>query len=151
MPEAFMIKRTLVLILCCAFVLTGGLAAKQKKGRGKGDEDYRRFRQTDIRIIVDYYRGHGHGGGAVVYDEGRGLPPGLAKKGQLPPGLAKQLRRNGRLPPGLEKKLVAFPVEVERYLPACPAGHRRGLIEGQAVIYNERTGIILDIFAAFGN
>ncbi|MBK8158513.1 MAG: hypothetical protein IPK59_06995 [Rhodospirillaceae bacterium] len=34
----------------------------------------------------------------------KGLPRGLAKRGELPPGLAKQLARNGHLPPGLEKR-----------------------------------------------
>jgi hypothetical protein len=36
----------------------------------------------------------------------RGLPPGLAKRSQLPPGLAKQLRETGQLPPGLQKRLT---------------------------------------------
>ncbi len=30
-----------------------------------------------------------------------GLPPGLAKRDELPPGLEKQLEKNGTLPPGL--------------------------------------------------
>ena len=35
----------------------------------------------------------------------QGLPPGLAKKEHLPPGLQRQLVRNGKLPLGLEKKI----------------------------------------------
>ncbi|MBI3484974.1 MAG: hypothetical protein HY012_07470, partial [Acidobacteria bacterium] len=31
-----------------------------------------------------------------------GLPPGLAKRDRLPPGLEKQLRERGKLPPGLQ-------------------------------------------------
>jgi hypothetical protein len=126
-------KRRLALMLCCVFVLTGALAAKQKgRGRGRGDEKRQRFEQNDVRVIVEYYRAH---------DEGY----------RMPPGLAKQLRRNGRLPPGLEKKLVPFPAEIERRLPPCPYGLRRGLIEGVAVMYNPRTGIVVDFAAVFSN
>jgi hypothetical protein len=148
-PETGM-KRRLALILCCAFALTGVLSAKQK-GRGHDREEDYRFRQADIRIVAEYYRSHGYGRGEF-YDEGRGLPPGLAKRGgDLPPGLAKQLRRNGHLPPGLEKRFVPFPVEVERRLPPCPYGMRRGLIDGVAVMLNVRTGVVVDFAAVFGN
>ncbi|WP_020592930.1 hypothetical protein [Kiloniella laminariae] len=34
----------------------------------------------------------------------KGLPPGLAKKGSLPPGLQKHLDENGSLPRGLAKR-----------------------------------------------
>src|SRR4030095_16261332 len=34
-----------------------------------------------------------------------GLPPGLAKKDHLPPGLERQLQRNGTLRPGMEKRV----------------------------------------------
>jgi hypothetical protein len=78
------------------------------------------------------------------------LPPGLAKRrGNLPPGLEKQLRRNGRLPPGLDKKISVFPVELERDLPPLKPGLVRGVIEGRAVIFNEKTKVILDIFSIF--
>lgn len=39
--------------------------------------------------------GHGHGHGAVGYGVG-GCPPGLAKKGCIPPGQAKKLYRGQR-------------------------------------------------------
>ncbi len=38
-----------------------------------------------------------------------GLPPGLAKKYRLPPGLAIQLMERGSLPPGLQKNLGPYP------------------------------------------
>jgi hypothetical protein len=75
------------------------------------------------------------------------LPPGLAKRrGDLPPGLEKQLRRNGHLPPGLEKKLYAFPEELERRLPPLRPGLSRGMIGVSAVIMDQKTSVILDIF-----
>jgi hypothetical protein len=94
------------------------------------------FTNRDQEIIRNYYSG------------GRGLPPGLAKKGKLPPGLAKQLRRNGSLPPGLQKKYgaVPFPPELVRQLPPVPSGYSRLLIAGRAVL-TDRNHNILDLMA----
>jgi len=39
----------------------------------------------------------------------KGLPPGLAKKERLPPGLQNHLARNGQLPPGLQKNFNLCP------------------------------------------
>lgn len=132
--------------------------AAQKAGRGQGrsagapsaqrqDKEKDRksappvrvFRSEDKSAIVNYYR-----------SLPGGLPPGLAKRGgDLPPGLEKQLRRNGKLPPGLEKRLEPFPPELEMRLPPCPAGVRRGLIGGVAVMWNVRTGLLLDATVLF--
>lgn len=64
----------------------------------------------------------------------QGLPPGLAKKERLPPGLQKQLVRNGQLPPGLQKKIQPLPPVLERQLTPLP---------------DQRRNLILDIVAAF--
>lgn len=122
--------RRFVLILICALIVAASLGAKQKGHRGKGKhEAYARFRVEDVREIERYY--HGRPGG-------------------LPPGLEKKLAREGRLPPGWEKKMMPFPVEVERRLPPLEPGFGRGLIGGQAVIYNERTRVILDVAVLLG-
>src|ERR1051326_3832533 len=55
----------------------------------------------------------------------RGLPPGLAKKERLPPGLEKQLARNGQLPPGLQKRIQPLPPVLESRLTRLPEGRRR--------------------------
>lgn len=34
----------------------------------------------------------------------KGLPPGLAKREKLPPGLERQLKERGTLPPGLQRR-----------------------------------------------
>ena len=87
-------QRRMVIVLPFAPFLA--LAAPQGKGRAKGQQKGSaadsgavelRFRSQDVRVILDYYR------------PGGGLPPGLAKRGDLPPGLEKQLRRKGTLPP----------------------------------------------------
>lgn len=97
------------------------------------------FVDRDREIIRRYFRDHSGS-----------LPPGLAKRGgNLPPGLAKQLQRNGSLPPGLEKKVTAFPVDLEERLSPLKPGLVRGFIEGRALLFNKKTSVILDIFAAF--
>ncbi len=122
-------------------------AQAQGKGKGKGKGHYKDeggppvasgvFRPEDRAVITGYYGDPGN------------LPPGLAKRnGDLPPGLQKQLRRNGSLPPGLEKRLTPFPPSIESRLPPCPPDVRRGLIGGTAVMWNTRTGVILDAVVA---
>lgn len=73
------------------------------------------------------------------------LPPGLAKRETLPPGLEKQLQKNGHLPPGLEKKVVALPMELERQLSPIPTGYRRVVIGGNVITMEPVTGVIYDI------
>lgn len=101
-------------------------------------------------------RKHKHGAMAVNTVVVFGAPEreailGYYRAKPLPPGLAKQLRRNGRLPPGIEKKMVVFPVDLERRLPPLPpdCGCSRGLIDGQAVILNSRTRVVIDVLALF--
>lgn len=67
----------------------------------------------------------------------------------LPPGLQKKVARGGQLPPGWRKKVEPFPVVVERRLTPLPSGYRRGLIDGQAVIYDPRTHVVIDFAAIF--
>ena len=73
------------------------------------------------------------------------LPPGLAKRETLPPGLEKQLRERGTLPPGLQKKIQPLPVELERQLSPIPTGYRRVVIAGNVIVMNPTTGLIYDI------
>ena len=97
------------------------------------------FGPRDCDLIGGYYQ--------IRYSN---LPPGLAKRGgNLPPGLERQLQRNGTLPPGLQKRLEPFPPELSRQLPPLPYGYTRGVIGGSAVIFNQRTRVIVDITAVF--
>jgi len=74
-----------------------------------------------------------------------GLPPGLAKREKLPPGLEKQLRTRGKLPPGLQKKIQPLPPQLERDLRVLPTGYRRVVIAGNVVLMNEKTAVIYDL------
>ena len=67
----------------------------------------------------------------------------------LPPGLRKKVARGGQLPPGWRKKFEVFPVTVERRLHPLPAGYRRGVIDGHAVIYDSHTHLIVDVAVLF--
>lgn len=121
------------------FAAGAGLAKekpnKQRRGKGRaGAVHGQRFQAHEIDIIFDYYQG---GGGS--------LPPGLAKKSSLPPGLEKQLRRNGRLPPGLQKKIAPFPAALEQRLPALPAGYRRAMVDRWALLIHDATNVVFDI------
>jgi hypothetical protein len=74
-----------------------------------------------------------------------GLPPGLAKRETLPPGLEKQLQERGTLPPGLQKKIQPLPVKLERQLRRLPTGYRRVVVAGNVILMNEKTAMIYDI------
>jgi len=126
-----------------AAILLSGIAMGGEHGHGKhhddGDEDrdrhyYSEHERDDLRR---WYRDHD--------EDGDGLPPGLAKRDQLPPGLEKQLRVSGTLPPGLRRKMYRCPEEVERRLPPPPPGCEHTLIGGHIVLVNRESYVVLDI------
>ena len=86
------------------------------------------FSTDDVRVIREYY--------APRY---RALPPGLQKK----------YERTGQLPPGWQKKLQPLDPVVERRLVALPAGYRRGIVDGRAVIMDDRTHVLIDMAVLF--
>jgi hypothetical protein len=114
------------------------LQAQPKKNKNKDKDAAVIFQPDERRVIGDYFSNTSN------------LPPGLAKRGgNLPPGLQKHIQRNGQLPPGLQKRLVAFPDDLNRRLPAIPSIFRRGLIGDRAVIYDPRSMMILDMIDIF--
>lgn len=99
------------------------------------------FSDADRRYINDYYgkaRGNGNG-----KKNGKGLPPGLAKREQLPPGLQKQVMRNGKLPPGLEGH--PLPHDLERELGPLPKGYMRLQVGTDLVILDSNTRVTVDV------
>jgi hypothetical protein len=135
-------------IALCVVMAFASLAFAQGHGNGNGnghghgkhgDEHYRSaYSDHDRQIIHVWY--HEHEGG---------LPPGLAKKDRLPPGLEKQLMERGTLPPGLQKKIRPCPVELERRLPPPPPGYEHTIISGHIVLMNRRTYAVLDVVKIF--
>jgi hypothetical protein len=117
----------------------------QGHGHGKGHDKH----HDDDRDDRDGYHYDHHREairGWYVANESH-LPPGLAKKDRLPPGLEKQLARNGTLPPGLQKRVHPVPVELERSLPPPPPDCAHVLISGHIVLLNRRTNLIVDVFS----
>jgi hypothetical protein len=100
--------------------------------------------EIERRLISRYYQSH--------YDrweqEGgnrkhKGLPPGLAKRGTLPPGLEKQLVRNGTLPPGLEWRFL--PEDLRVQLPHRPSDQRLIILDDRVMLIQAATNLILDV------
>jgi len=124
----------------------GCVLAEQGKGQGKGhgkghnkheeaDDQDVTYRQSDREYMRGWYDDHQNN-----------LPPGLAKKDRLPPGLEKQLVRRGTLPPGLQKRIQPCPEEFVRRLPPPPQDCQHVLISGHVVLLNRKTNVIVDIF-----
>lgn len=93
-----------------------------------------------------YYRDHDHQLREWYVSHRNHLPPGLAKRDELPPGLERQLVVRGTLPPGLRGRMHPCPVEVERYLPPPPVGYMHTVIGGHIVLVNRKTFFVLDVF-----
>ena len=108
-------------------------ADKDKPAAQRRDRDDRGDRVVDrdghVRVIRDYVRA--------------GLPPGLAKREQLPPGLRKQIRENGTLPPGLQKRFVPVPAEWSSRLPPINSYERRYFAGDDLIIIDTRTNRIV--------
>jgi len=79
--------------------------------------------------------------------QSKGLPPGLAKKGKLPPGIQKQLVRQQQLPASVEYRYL--PRELERRLTRVPDGYARVVIGGSLALINERTRVVFDVMHGF--
>jgi hypothetical protein len=62
------------------------------------------------------------------------LPPGLAKRDSLPPGLEKQIERNGTLPPGLQERAQPLPDVCSARLPRLPADWSRVVLSGRVLL-----------------
>jgi hypothetical protein len=73
------------------------------------------------------------------------LPPGLAKRDSLPPGLEKQIERNGTLPPGLQKRVQPLPDVCNARLPRLPADWSRVVLSGRVLLLDPGSRIA-DLF-----
>ena len=126
-----------------------GKADKPGKGADKSDKaqqqagksDKRKDKDADV-IVVD------RDGHARVIREVRGtgsLPPGLAKRDQLPPGLQRQLVERGELPPGLRRYLVDVPPGWQPRLPAVPSYYNRYFAGDDLIVVDTRTNRVVAI------
>jgi Ni/Co efflux regulator RcnB len=128
-------------VVMIALTSLGAFAEKNERGHGRGHEKDKKeqkhyYSDRDRDEMRNWYHEHA-----------RDLPPGLAKRDELPPGLARQLRVRGTLPPGLQKKIHPVPEEFVRRLPPPPPDCEHVLIGGNIVLLNRKTHLVLDIMA----
>ena len=130
---------------CAALVLalTTATAFAKEKGHGHGKDKGKKESKHEFRhyndhrdALVSWYKGHRNN-----------LPPGLAKRDELPPGLERQLVRNGTLPPGLRGKYRPCPPDLVRLLPPPPPDCKHVLIGGRILLLNRHTNLIVDVFS----
>jgi hypothetical protein len=142
-----------------ALGLSTTIVVAQGNGHGhdkhdRGDNDRAYDRDDDHGHGHGHENGHGHGHykdhDREIHDWYRAhyqhLPPGLAKRDRLPPGLERQLVVSGTLPPGLQKKMQPCPRELETMLPPPPPNYVHVVIGGNLVMYNRATLQIGDVF-----
>jgi hypothetical protein len=104
---------------------------------GRDDGHGRYYRGYDEDAIRHWYRER--------YDDDR-LPPGLARRDDLPPGLERQLVIRGTLPPGLRRRIEPCPPDLVRVLPPPPPHCEHVFIGGHLVLLNRENFQIVDIF-----
>jgi Ni/Co efflux regulator RcnB len=110
------------------------------------DKDKDKHDRDDDRGERGHYRDHDRELHQWYVGHRNHLPPGLAKRDELPPGLERQLIVRGTLPPGLRDRMHPCPVEVERYLPPPPVGYVHAVIGGHIALVNRKTFFVLDVF-----
>jgi hypothetical protein len=123
-------KRLLCGVTVALLIVGGGSAsADQGKSKGKGKASHEKAKDTaaDTNVAVH-----------VVFAP---TEVTVLRNHYAP--------RYRDLPPGLQKKLEVFPPDVERRLPVLPQYYRRGILDGNAVIYNSRTNVIVDVAVMF--
>jgi hypothetical protein len=106
--------------------------AKDNKSDDKAHDTVVFDRNGHARVIHEYY-------------VAGSLPPGLAKREQLPPGLRKQLHERGELPPGLQKRLIAVPAPLVARMPPVPPYYHRYFAGDDLIVVDTRTNRIAAI------
>lgn len=109
---------------------------KEEKEREEAAKKGRAFGKEHEKTIRDWFGSN---------ENLQGLPPGLAKRDELPPGLQKHLERNGTLPPGLQKRIQPLPESLDKKLPKTPDDVKRVVVAGNVILLEKRTSKILDI------
>lgn len=128
-------------------------AAETGAGRGMTADEMAKtvFSEVEKRVIRDFFNdrtrrlGEGDKLRGAGSDRGmsKTMPPGLARRDELPPGLELQVERFGTLPPGLAKR--DLPYDLERLLPRRAAGLSRKIVDSDVVLIEEATGLVLDV------
>lgn len=118
----------------------GKKAAKPEKD--KPARDTGRDHDTNVVVVVDR---DGHSRVVREYVTRGNLPPGLAKRRTLPPGLRKQLREKGTLPPGLRDYYTPVPAEWNSRFPAIPNYYQRYFVGNHLIIIDTRHDTLVSL------
>jgi hypothetical protein len=118
-------------------------AAKPDKGKDKDKAD-KKGNGNDATVVVVVDR-DGHSRVVREYVTRGNLPPGLAKRRTLPPGLRQQLHEKGTLPPGLRDYWTPVPAEWNGRLPAVPAYYTRYFVERDLIIIDTRNDTLVSL------
>jgi len=126
-------------VLLTVAALAGGLSGctnypyhGDARTQGRDYDVRMAFTDRDRAIIWDYYHSH--------Y---RNLPPGLAKKGKVPPGHMYKMHRHQNIP--AEVKWQYLPPELDRRLNRLPAGYVRVVIGDDVGLLYTRSRVVLDV------
>lgn len=124
---------------CLLLILGGGVAAAADVSERvvmQGDHGMINigFGDRDRHLIREYYG---------ITPQRKQLPPGLAKKGKLPPGIQKQLVRQGQLPADVRYRY--FPRDLERQLSRLPDGYARVVVGGSLALIDKRSRVVFDV------
>jgi hypothetical protein len=128
------VRTAVVLSALSALTLCGQsihATGDQGRGRGRGHA-----KKVDAIVVIDR---DVHSRVIREYGRSGSLPPGLAKREALPPGLRKQLRERGELPPGLQKRLIPLPAPLVARLPPVPPGYERYFAGDDLIVIDTRT------------
>ena len=122
----------------------GGKAAKDKdkdkdkEGKAKNGRDH----DTTVVVVVDR---DGHSRVVREFVTRGNLPPGLAKRRTLPPGLSQQLRERGTLPPGLRDYYTPVPADWNPRFPAIPTYYQRYFVGSHLIIIDTRDNTLVSL------
>lgn len=129
-------------LLCIVALCVQSIAVVGAQGRGRGRGQAKKNEKVEQTIVIDR---DGHVRVIREYGRGGSLPPGLAKRQSLPPGLRKQLRERGELPPGLQKRLIPVPPPLIARLPPVPPYYQRYFAGDDLIIVDTRLNRIAAI------
>ncbi len=145
--------RWICTLAAAMFLSASGGAPARAQGRGHDDDHghgrghYKDKRDGDDRRDDRFYGDHDRDALRDWYQGHRShLPPGLAKRDQLPPGLERQLIVRGTLPPGLRRDIRSCPPDLVRLLPPPPPHCEHVIIGGHIVLLNRSNFMIMDVF-----
>jgi hypothetical protein len=111
---------------------------------------YQRNANAWVVANPDEYGGNGNGNGNKKNkkQKHKDIPPGIAKKGTLPPGIYKQLVRNGQIPP--EVHYQPLPPDLIVQLPPLAPDYRYVIADDRVMLIQAATNVIMDVLQVPG-